>query len=30
MFVVRDKSGIFVVLKLYLSTSNPHYLKELP
>lgn len=30
MFVVRSKSSIFVVLKLHLSTSNPHYLKELP
>lgn len=30
MFVVRGKSSILAVLKLHLSTSNPHYLKELP
>jgi hypothetical protein len=30
MFVVRDKSGIFVVLKLYLLNGIFNYIKELP
>lgn len=30
MFVVRSKSSIFVVLKLYLLNGIFNYIKELP